>query len=423
MAKAPEHVVSDAVVALGRGLRDVGLSTSVDSELVLCRALAELDLRRRAHVYWAARGSLVRHPDDVAAFDAVFERFWAGRPPVVGEVMAEHAESDPRMPGPQHGGDSLPQYRNEGRSSQLVDGEPSKASHEIPTAGSDEADKHDEREARGVLAAYSPAEVLGGHEPLRYAEQELRAVRRLAEELRRSMPARRSRRQRPATRAGRLDVRATVRGSLRTDGEPLRPAYSDHSQRPRRLLVLCDVSGSMERYSRALLGALEAVVGSGLKAETFVFATRLTRLTGPLTGHDAARALAEARAAVPDWSGGTRIGPALEQFNAVYARRGCARGAIAIVVSDGWDRGDPRLLARELALLQRRCRRLIWINPRPTELAGQPLAVGMRAALPFVDDYLTGVDPRTMVQLGRVIAGLGAGRPARRQRPVGSAAR
>jgi len=423
MAKAPEHVVCDAVVALGRGLRAAGLSTSVDAELVLCRALAELDLRRRAHVYWAARSALVRHRDDVAAFDAVFERFWAGRPPVIGEAMTEHAESDPRMPGPQHGGDSLPQYRSEGRSSQLVDGRPSKASHEIPTAGSDEADKRDEREARGVLAAYSPAEVLGDPEPLRYADQELLAVRRLAEELRRSVPARRSRRLRPTTRTGRLDVRATVRGSLRTDGEPLRLAYSDHSRRPRRLLVLCDVSGSMERYSRALLGALEAVVGSGLKAETFVFATRLTRLTGPLSGHDAARALAGARAAVPDWSGGTRIGPALAEFNSVYARRGFARGAIAIVVSDGWDRGDPRLLAREAERLALQCRRLIWINPRPTELAGQPLAVGMRTALPYVDDYLTGVDPRAMVELGRVIAGFGSGRPARRQRPVGSPAR
>src|SRR5215210_8180603 len=185
--KPAEHVVCDAVVALGRGLRDVGLSTSVDAELVLCRALAELDLRRRVHVYWAARCALVRHRDDVAAFDAVFERFWSGRPPVLGETTAEHAESDPRMPGPQHGGDSLPQYRDEGRSSQLLDGEPSRASQEIPTAGSDDADERDDREARGVLAAYSPAEVLDGHEPLRYAEQELLAVRRLADELRRAV--------------------------------------------------------------------------------------------------------------------------------------------------------------------------------------------------------------------------------------------
>jgi len=420
MTKRPEHVVSDAVVALGRGLREAGVAATVDGELALCRALGELDLRRREHVYWAGRCTLVHRREHVPVYDIVFDRLWSGHAPSAAPGPVEAAESDPRMPGPQHGGDSLPQYRSEGRSSQLVDGERTRASHEIPSAGSDDARRRSDREARGVLAAYSAAEVLDEAEPLRYAEQELLAVRRLAAELRRAVPERRSRRLRPSGRGGRFDVRTTVRASLRTDGEALRPAFCDHSRRPRRLLVVCDVSGSMERYSRALLGALEAVVGSGLKAETFVFATRLTRLTGPLRGHDAARALAEARAVVPDWSGGTRIGPALAELNTTYACRGVARGAIAIVVSDGWDRGDPRLLVRELERLRLQCRRLIWINPRPNELAGQPLAIGMRAALPFVDDYLTGVDPRAMVQLGRVIARLGAGRPARRQRPVGS---
>ena len=420
MTKRPEHVVSDAVVGLGRALREAGVTTTVDGELALCRALGQLDLRRREHVYWAGRSTLVHHHEDGAVYDAVFERFWAGSPPGRGTGQAEHAESDPRMPGPQHGGDSLPQFRTEGRSSQLIDGERNRASREIPSAGNDDASRRDDREARGVLAAYSAVEQLGDPEGPRYADHELLGIRRLAEELRRAVPERRSRRLRRAGRPGRLDLRETVERSLRTDGEALRPSFCDQSRRPRRVLVICDVSGSMERYSRALLVALEAVVGSGLKAEAFVFATRLTRLTAPLRSRDVVRALAEARAAVPDWSGGTRVGPALREFNAVYGRRGLARGAIAIVVSDGWDRGDPRLLARELARLRLQVRRLVWINPRPNELDGQPFAVGMRAALPFVDDYLTGVDPRAMVELGQVVAGLGAGRPARRQRPVGS---
>ena len=416
MGKPPEHVIADAAVGLGRALREVGVATTVDAELAFCAAIGELDLRRRGHVYWAGRCTMVHSLGDVPAYDAVFERFWSGRLPVAGEPVAEHAESDPRMPGPQHGGESLPQFRTDGRSSQLLDGARNRASREIPSAGSDEADRPDDRRARGVLAAYSAEEQLGEPEPLRYAEQELIAVRSLAEELRRAAPKRRSRRPTAAAQPGRLDVRATVRGALRTDGEVLRPAFCEHSRRPRRLLVICDVSGSMERYSRALLAALEAVVGSGLKAETFVFATRLTRLTGPLSGHDAARALADARAAVPDWAGGTRIGPALAEFNAVHARRGLARGAIAIVVSDGWDRGDPRTLARELARLRLQVRRLVWINPRPNELDGQPYAIGMRTALPYVDDYLAGLDGRGTAELGRVIAGVGAGRPARRQR-------
>jgi uncharacterized protein with von Willebrand factor type A (vWA) domain len=173
----------------------------------------------------------------------------------------------------------------------------------------------------------------------------------------------------------------------------------------------------MERYSRALLGSLHAAVGATPKSEAFVFATRLTRLTGTLAGRDGARALERARDAVDDWSGGTRIGRALEQFNRTYAPLGLARGAVVVILSDGWDRGDPDVLARELARLRLQCRRLIWLNPRPAQLDGQPLAVGMRAALPYVDDFVAGHDPRTVAALPRVVSGLGAARPARRQRP------
>ena len=216
-------------------------------------------------------------------------------------------------------------------------------------------------------------------------------------------------------------MRATVRASLATDGEPLRLAWTGPSRAPRRLLLICDVSGSMERYSRALLGALQAAVGSGVRAETFVFATRLTRLTRDLSCRDAGRALEQARAAVTDWSGGTRIGRNLADFNADWGRRGLARGAVVIVVSDGWDRGDPELLARELDRLRLQARRLVWLNPRPAEVDGQPLAVGMRAALPYVDDFVAGHDPRAIERLGRLIGGLGSGRPARKQRTLGFA--
>jgi uncharacterized protein with von Willebrand factor type A (vWA) domain len=228
---------------------------------------------------------------------------------------------------------------------------------------------------------------------------------------------------RPSGREGRLDVRRTLRRAFATDGEALRPAYSSQSRRPRRLLLICDVSGSMERYSRALLGSLQAAVGARIKAEAFVFATRLTHVTGQLSGHDVARALERAREAVPDWSGGTRIGHALGEFNDGYAGLGLARGAVVIVVSDGWDRGDPALLVRQLERLRLQCRRLVWLNPRPATLDGQPLAVGMRAALAHVDDFVPAHDPRTTGDLARLIAALGSGRPARPQRQGGPRAR
>jgi uncharacterized protein with von Willebrand factor type A (vWA) domain len=227
---------------------------------------------------------------------------------------------------------------------------------------------------------------------------------------------RRSRRLRADRRGDRLDVRRTLRGSLATDGETLRLDYASRSLRPRRLLFLCDVSGSMERYSRALLGALQAVVGAGGKSEAFVFATRLTRLTRELAARDVVRALEDAHTAVADWSGGTRIGAALADFRRSYGALGLARGAIVVVISDGWDRGDPDVLARELGWLRLQCRRLVWISPRAGELEGQPLAVGLQTAVPYVDDFVAGHDPRALAQLASLVGGLGGGRPARAQR-------
>jgi uncharacterized protein len=410
--------LSDAVVALARALRAEGLATTVDQELALSRALAAIDLRRREQVRWAARACFLRGPHEGPAFELVFDRFWKGlkldgpRGPIV-----EHGETDPRMPGPQHGGESLPQFRLEGRSGHLLDGGASRAAQEIPTAGAQEPGQG---KRRGVLAAYSPEEIRTDVRRLEYERDELEAVRALGEALRRAHPERLSRRARPSRRRGRLDLRRTVRCALRTDGEAFRPAWSSASVRPRRLVLLCDVSGSMERFSRVLLASLRAAVAAGIEAEAFAFATGLTRLTRTLDDRDVGRALEQARAAVGDWSGGTRIGAALAEFNRTWARRGLSRGAIVIVFSDGWDRGDPELLAREARRLQLQARRLIWVNPRPADIDMQPLAVGMRAALPYVDDFVPGHDPRAAVGLAQLIAGVGSRRATRRQRPFGS---
>jgi uncharacterized protein with von Willebrand factor type A (vWA) domain len=410
--RPPEQAILAAAVALARALRGAGMSASVDSELVFFRALAELDVRERAHVYWAANATCVHSPDELAVFDAIFARFWEGRPLEVAERISEHGEGDPRMGGPRHGGEALPQFRQEGKSAAPIDGVQNRATREIPMA---EGDDGTSKQQRGVLAAYSPADTVSDSTRLGYAQEELLAVRRLAEEIKRSVPERSSRRQRPARCGVRLDVRRTLRNSLQTDGEALRLAFCGPGTRPRRLLLLCDVSGSMERYSRVLLGSLKAAVGAGTKAEAFVFATRLTRLTRSLSGRDLERAMEQARQTVPDWSGGTRIGATLAEFNRGYGRRGFARGAIVIIVSDGWDRGDPEVLACEVRRLQLQARRLVWINPRPMLVDDQPLAIGMRAAMPYVDDFVPGHDPRAISGLARLIAGVGPGRPQRRR--------
>jgi uncharacterized protein with von Willebrand factor type A (vWA) domain len=213
-------------------------------------------------------------------------------------------------------------------------------------------------------------------------------------------------------------VRQTVRGSLETDGEAFRLNFTAPTMRPRRLVFLCDVSGSMERYSRVLLASLKAAIGAARRAEAFVFATRLTRLTKSLGGQDLETALERARDAVPDWSGGTRIGHAMSEFNNTFGRRGFARGAIVLVVSDGWDRGDPKILETEVRRLQLQSRRLVWINPRPMSVDDQPLAIGMRAAMPYIDDFVPGHDPRAVAGLAKLIGGLADNRPVRKIVPA-----
>ncbi len=400
-----------AAVGFARALREFGLSASVDAEHTFLRALAEIDVRERTQVFWAGYAAFVHSPNDVPIYEAVFERFWEGRPLILQEAGSEHGESDARMQGSHHGGEALPQFGGEARTAVPLDGDRNRGAQDIPTAEGEEGTSNQER---GILAAWSAEETLSRRENLEYQEDELLALRLLAQEIKRQAPARRSRRARPSAGGHRFDVRGTIRESLATDGEAFRLAFSAPTLRPRRLLFLCDVSGSMERYSRVLLASLKAAVGAARRAEAFVFATRLTRLTKTLDGRDLEQALETARAAVPDWSGGTRIGQALADFNTIYGRRGFARGAIVLVVSDGWDRGDPKILEAEVRRLQLQARRLVWINPRPMAVDQQPLAIGMRAAMPYIDDFVPGHDPRAVAGLAQLIGGLASDRPARK---------
>ncbi len=418
--RAPDQIVLAAAVGFARALREFGMSASVDSEHVFLRALAEIDVRERDLVFYAAQAAFVHHPDERAVFETLFERFWRGRTLQVSESAAEHGESDARMGGSHHGGEALPQYGGEGETKAPLDGQTNRATRELASAA--EGEQAMSNQQIGILAAWSAADMLAEKEKLGYEEDELAALRKLAEEIRRSAPERRSRRSRPARCGDALDVRRTIQRSMATDGEAFRLAWTAPIPRPRRLLFICDVSGSMERYSRVLLASLKAAIGAQRKAEAFVFATRLTRLTKSLDGRDLERALESARSTIPDWSGGTRIGGALAEFNRTFGRRGFARGAIVLVVSDGWDRGDPVVLADEVRRLQLQSRRLVWINPRPMSVDSQPLAIGMRAAMPFIDEFVPGHDPRAVAGLAGLISQLGSARPARRAMPKPSPA-
>ena len=236
---------------------------------------------------------------------------------------------------------------------------------------------------------------------------ELARLRRLMEELVSVRPLRRSRRLRRHHRGRTIDLRRLARSSLATGGDPVERAFRTRTDVPRKLVVLCDVSGSMERYSRALVLFLHAAVGTGRGVEVFAFGTRLTHLTPELRTSDPATALHNAATSVVDWAAGTRIGASLKEFNDVWGRRAVTRGAVVVIVSDGWERGGgEHVVAREMARLARAAYAVVWINPIKGHPDYQPLAGGMRAALPYVDRFLAGHNLASLEELADVLSGI-----------------
>ena len=234
---------------------------------------------------------------------------------------------------------------------------------------------------------------------------ELAQLYRLMSRLELATPLRRTRRYEKGRHGERIDMRRTLRASLRTGGDPIRLARRRRRIAPRRLVLLCDISGSMEPYARAYLQFLACAAGSGPNAEAFVFATRLTRLTRALASRNPERAIQRAAAAAPDWSSGTRIGDALREFNDRHGRRGMARGAVIVILSDGWERGDPMLVGREMERLARLAHRIVWVNPRVSADAFSVQSGGMVAALPYCDALVSG---HSFQALGEVVEAIGA---------------
>jgi uncharacterized protein with von Willebrand factor type A (vWA) domain len=238
-----------------------------------------------------------------------------------------------------------------------------------------------------------------------YTHDEHAEARQLMDDLRLAGALRRTRRMRPAARdRGRPDVRRTVRRALRSGGEAVDRAFVAPSQRPRRVVLLCDISGSMEPYARALLRFVHAAVAGGRRVEAFALGTRLTRLTRELTTRDPDEAIRRVSDAVPDWSGGTRLGEGLRAFNDQWGSAGMARGAVVVILSDGWDRGGPELLGAEMARLHRVAHRVIWVNPLKASPGYAPLAQGMAAALPHVDAFVEGHSLAALEELTRELS-------------------
>jgi uncharacterized protein with von Willebrand factor type A (vWA) domain len=256
-----------------------------------------------------------------------------------------------------------------------------------------------------ISVRFSRAELLGHKDFATYSHAEHEEARRLLADLRVVGARRRSRRLVGTSARRRPDVRRTVRASMRTGGEPVTRAYRRPSERARRLVLLCDVSGSMEPYSRVIVRFLHSAVVARTQVEAFALGTRLTRITRELANRDPDAAIAAASRRVVDWSGGTRLGDTIKEFNDTWGVRGMARGAVVVIISDGWDRGDAARLAEQMQRLARVAHRVIWVNPLKAAPGFAPLAAGMAAALPYVDNFVEGHSLQSLTDLAAVIQG------------------
>lgn len=356
------------IVGFARTVRSAGVGADPERVQAMLRALDHLDVLKPGDVYWAGRLTLCADPDDLPRYDRCFTAYFTGRtagrrraaPPVI--AVTRHV-AQPAGAGPE--------------------GE----------------------RAEAALATASGVEVLRQRDVARLSTAERAEVRRLIALLNASAESRRSRRFAPA-QSGRLDPSRTIREVLRRGGEFSRLRHRAHRTRPRRVVLLIDVSGSMSPYADALLRFAHAAARSGGgRTEVFSVGTRLTRLSRELRHRDPDTAMGAVSAAIPDWSGGTRLGEELKEFLDRFGQRGLARGAIAVIASDGWERGDAELLGTQMARLRRLAHRVVWANPHKARPGYEPLTAGMAAALPHVDDFVAGHSLAALEELALTIGG------------------
>ncbi len=363
-------------------LRRAGLGVTSGKVLDSVRSVAVVELGRREDVRVALRTNLASSRDEAARFDALFDLFWQ-----------DPADGDQAGCGEEGLGDPL--------------GRPGAAPGQtelLAEAGEEsEGDEQTDKPPEGLKAMYSPVEVLAQKDFGDLATDELQAIQKLLDQIAVKLATRLSRRRRPDRRGREVDFRRTFRGSLKYFGEPVVVARRARRIQKTDLLLFCDVSGSMDVYSRFLVQFIYGLQRHRLEVETFVFSTRLSRITPILESADFAEAFRRVASQVHDWSGGTDIGGCLKAFNDGWARRVVGRRTVAIVISDGWDRGEATLLAREMHQLRAACYKVVWLNPLLVDPAYEPLCKGMAAALPYVDYFLPFANLASVQSLGKTL--------------------
>lgn len=379
------------MVLFGRLLRSLGLDVTPTHILDWVEGLNYIDISQRADFKNTARTILVSHRDHLPLFNRAFDLFWQAR-----------AENE------------LLELNLDQFAQKFI---PDQQKDEIIAAGPEESDQDtddaSEEEKEIIAYTYSDREILRHKNFAGLSPEELTMVKMLMRTTEWNLEQRRTRRKTTASRGKFLDMRRTLRRNLRYGGEPLQLNWRKQKLKRRPLVVICDISGSMERYSRALLEFIYVITNGLEKVEAFTFGTRLTRITRPLQHRNIEWALDQAVGSIHDWGGGTRIGEALKKFNFDWGRRVLGQGAIVLIISDGWDRGDIKLLDREMHRLQLSCHRLIWLNPLLGSEHYRPLTQGIQTALPYVDNFLPAHNLHSLEQLGQLLQKLSEHRPFR----------
>ena len=373
------------LLLFGRVLRGLGLDVNPGRMMDLVSALDHIEIGSKSDFFYAARSLLVHEREDLALFDEAFDLFW-------------------RKPAESWSVEWQGLVRHRRSNKPIVTPPPLKA--EPPPSDESDSTPRELLTVIEVTHTYSAREILRHKDFAQMSAEESEAVRQLMSHLLWKMSERRTRRRRPG-KGYEIDLRRTLRHSLRSEGEVFRWAYRVPKLKPRPLIVIADISGSMERYTRLLLHFIYGMKSALTQpVEAFLFSTRLTRITRPLQIRDLDLALKNVGQLVNDWAGGTRIGESLKTFNFEWGRRVLGRGAVVLIISDGWDRGDVELLKREMARLKRNCHRLIWLNPLLGAPDYEPLTRGIQAALPNIDNFLPVHNLASLEDLANRLAGL-----------------
>jgi hypothetical protein len=391
--------IAALAAALGTALHTAGLPVGPDRCERLARAISVMNTDSLDDLHACALATMVSDPGQVPTFERVFALLVGEFRLELGDLMGAPAQDDASR-GPSADGASPQQ-------------DPRLGSMDVvrESASSDGGESDSLTEAPIIRAVATAEEVLRGRDFAELSADELHDLVELMREMTLAIPPRRSRRYRRARDGKRPDLRTTMRQARRSGGEVIRLSRQAPRVKPRRLIVLCDISGSMEAYSRALLMLLYALHGGQVRGgeqnrpEVFSFATRLTRLTPALAAASPDTMLAKAGEAAPDWSGGTRIGAAIKEFNDRYGSRGMARGAVVLIISDGWETGDPALLGEQMARLSRMAYRIVWANPRTQSARYRPEVGGMAAAWPYIDAVVSAHSVNALADLLTALGG------------------